>query len=85
MKDDTLFWPVLYNFPELALNMPINEFDENRTFVELLNIVSEGITEYDPEGRFAPDNIHIFFLNKDMKLVEFHIDRTLRSVMSDEK
>lgn len=85
MKEGRLFWPVLYNFPELALNMPINEFDEDVTFDELLYTVSEGMTEHDPDGKFVPHNVRIFFLDKHMKLVEFHINRTLRSVTSDKK
>lgn len=85
LKEGRLFWPVLYNFPELSLNMPINEFDEDVTFEELLCIVSEGMSDYDPDGKYTPKNVRIFFLDRQMKLVEFHINRTLRSVMSDEK
>lgn len=85
LKEGRLFWPVLYNFPELSLNMPINEFDEDVTFEELLYIISEGMTDYDPDGKFISNNVRIFFLDKDMKLFEFHINRTLKSVMSDKK
>ncbi len=84
-----LEWPVLFLYPEYGESDFIARFDEAANFADhiahMFGPASERVP-WDTERKYIPDNIEIYFENKDMgKLFRVKPSMTLSAVLKNKK
>ena len=57
----SLVWPVVFIYPETGETDFIKEFSEGSNFIDLFKIMFESPPEWDPEGRFKPDKLRVWY------------------------
>jgi tetratricopeptide (TPR) repeat protein len=60
---DTVTWPVFFLYPEHKESDYIQQFDENNTFQDHLDVMLENPAPWDPDHLYSPANVNVYFEN----------------------
>lgn len=63
--NNELLWPTILIYPEIGVSDFIKDFPENTTFLEQLETMFAEPPEWDPEKRFIPNKLRLFYTPKD--------------------
>lgn len=80
-----LVWPVLFTYPEYQISEIIEEFHEDATFDDHLEVMFDDPPPWDANNLYKLDDLEIFYENSEkrtMKKVSKHL--TLNEVLSSE-
>ncbi|CAG8616919.1 118_t:CDS:2 [Paraglomus brasilianum] len=58
---DRLIWPVFFLYPEYRESDFINQFHEDNTFLDHLEVMFESAAPWDKDSRYTPKTIKIYF------------------------
>ncbi|XP_014291206.1 DNA polymerase interacting tetratricopeptide repeat-containing, protein of 47 kDa isoform X3 [Halyomorpha halys] len=80
---DHLIWPVIILYPEYKTSDVIENFHENNTFIEQLDIIFEQPPEWDAECKYTPKSIVVHYEDVDGKIHLVKKSSTLGSVLKE--
>ncbi|KAI8084488.1 uncharacterized protein BX664DRAFT_387222 [Halteromyces radiatus] len=60
---DIMSWPVFFLYPEYKESDYIQQFDENNTFQDHLDVILEHPAPWDQHHVYTPDNVQVYFEN----------------------
>lgn len=87
-EDKRLVWPVIFLYPEHGQTDFIQEFVEDHTFKDHLEVMFDPTNwpDWDPDMAYQPSRIEIYFEDYETKeFVEIKSDTTLRNALSHER
>jgi len=84
LEDDLLVWPVIFLYPEFGESDFIEGFKETDHFEDHINVMfgSDDRAPWDPEGRYNPRSLVIYFEDSKTDLVHVPLDWTLQQALS---
>lgn len=89
LKDNVLYWPVMFLYPEFTESDYIQSFCENHRLIDHLSHMFGTDTEppsWDKERTYTPDNINAYFEDREKeKLYQVGKELTLLEVMKHER
>lgn len=89
LKDDVLYWPVMFLYPEFTESDYIQSFSENHRLIDHLNHMFGVEVEpppWDKSKRYTPDSINVYFEDREKeKLFKVGKDLTLLEVLKHER
>ncbi|KAI8331901.1 hypothetical protein BC941DRAFT_359789 [Chlamydoabsidia padenii] len=60
---DVVTWPVFFLYPEHKESDYIQQFDENNTFQDHIDVMLEQPAPWDPDHVYSPNNVNVYFEN----------------------
>lgn len=85
----SLVWPVLFIYPEHGETDFVEEFEENQSFADHIDVMfGEGALRapWDLEEKYAPEKMNLYFEDMlNQQLVTINRKSTLKSVLSDKR
>lgn len=86
LVEGRLVWPVVFLYPEYQISDFIQEFQEDCSFREQLNVMFENAPEWDMEHKYLPNNLHIYFeVQKTTSLCRVPAETSLLKVLQDKR
>ncbi|ELU03614.1 hypothetical protein CAPTEDRAFT_91257, partial [Capitella teleta] len=85
----TMFWPVMFLYPEHAQSDHIEAFSENSTFNDHINVMFDPINEvipWDLHGTYKKGNLKVYFEDRDKEvLYEIPLNKTLLQALQHKR
>jgi len=85
LVNDSLVWPVLFLYPEFGETDFIQEFHEDSSFSEHLQLMFEEHPPWDMKKKYTAHNIHMYYENTESgKLYPVELHKPLKEILSQE-
>ena len=86
-QDDSLFWPVLFLYPEYQESDFITSFDENTCFIDHLRIMFQDFPLWDVKNEYTVSNLQVYFETRGTekeksRLLKVSRNMSLKTVLS---
>ncbi|KAK7865061.1 hypothetical protein R5R35_007188 [Gryllus longicercus] len=86
LENNRLVWPVIFLYPEYQTTDFIQEFSEDSTFEDQLNVMFEVCPEWDVEEKYKPPHLQVYFENQNTgRLCSVPSKSTLLQALSDKR
>lgn len=83
IEGDHLVWPVIILYPEHKTSDVIENFHENNTFQEQLDVIFEQPPEWDAEHKYTPTSVVVHYEDTDGKIHMVNKCSSLDSVLKE--